>query len=99
MNKRKYKLLDNKLLELVDNNIISDEQYQEANQYFYNTKKERISIITIFTAIGIFLMALSIITIFAFNWNDIPKVIRIIVSFVPITITGIMMYIFMKKRR
>ena len=99
MNKREYKLLDNKLLELVDNNIISNEQYQEANQYFYNTKKERISIITIFTDIGIFLMALSIITIFAFNWNDIPKVIRIIVSFVPITITGIMMYIFMKKRR
>lgn len=98
MNKKDYKLLDNKLLELVSNNIISNEQYQEANNYFNYTKKEKTSITTIFTAIGILLMALSIITIFAFNWDNIPKVIKVISSFVPIMITGAMMYLYIKNK-
>lgn len=96
MNKKEYRFIDKKLLELVENNIISTEQYKAANRHFGNTKKEGLSITTIFTAIGVLLMALSIITIFAFNWDNIPKEIKIIASFVPITITAFMMYLCIK---
>lgn len=97
MNKKDYKHLDYKLLELANNNIISNEQYQEAKQYFNSTKKERTSIITIFTAIGILLIALSIITIFAFNWNNVLKEIKLVVAFIPIMITGVMMHFCIKN--
>lgn len=97
MNNREYKLVDSNLLELVNNNIISSEQYKEANNYINKTRKKRVSITTIFMAIGILLIALSIITIFAFNWDDISKEIKTIVSFVPIIITAVMLYFCIKN--
>ena len=68
MNKKDYKFLEDRLLELVNNNIISNEQYANAKEYYHN-KKENKSIATIFGAIGVFLMALSIITLFAISSN------------------------------
>lgn len=96
MNKKEHKFLEARLLELVNNYIISNEQYEKAKDY-YNNKRENKSIATIFTAIGIFLMALSIITIFAINWGDISKSIKVIISFIPLIITSIMLYICMKN--
>jgi len=96
MNKKEYKFLDLKLLELVDNNIISNEQYINAKCY-YNGKRENKSIATIFSAIGIFLMALSIITLFAINWENISKEIKVIISFIPLIITSVMLYICISK--
>lgn len=96
MNKKDYKFLDERLIELVDNDIISREQYTNAKQY-YNNKKDNKSISTIFGAIGVFLMALSIITIFAINWGDISKGIKVIISFIPLVITSGMLYIYMIK--
>lgn len=96
MNKKDYKFLDNRLLELVNNNIISNEQYINAKEY-YNAKNENKSISVIFGAIGVFLMALSLITIFAINWGDIEKEIKIFISFVPLVITSVMLYIYMAK--
>ena len=98
MNKKEYKFLENKLLELVNNDIISDEQYANAKQYYYNNKKENKSIVTIFGAIGVFLMALSIITLFAINWENISKEIKVMISFVPLVITSVMLYIYMTKK-
>lgn len=97
MNKKDYKLLENKLLELVENNIISNEQYGNAKDYFYNNKKGNKSVTTIFSAIGVFLIALSIITLFAVNWANISKEIKVIISFIPIIITSIMLYLYMKN--
>lgn len=96
MNKKDYKFLDNRLIELVDNNIISNEQYENAKDY-YNNKLNNRSISTIFGAIGIFLIALSIITIFAINWGNISKGIKVVISFIPLIITSIMLYISMQK--
>ena len=90
MNKKNIKLLENKLLELVDNNIISHEQYQNAKQYF-NKDNEK-SVVTIFGAIGVLLIALSIITIFAINWSNIPIALKTIIAFVPILITCVMLF-------
>ena len=96
MNKKDYKFLEDTLLELVNKDIISNEQYINAKEY-YNNKKENKSIATIFGAIGVFLMALSIITLFAINWENISKGIKIIISFIPLVITSIMLYTYMTK--
>lgn len=42
MNNREYKLVDSNLLELVNNNIISSEQYKEANNYINKTRKKSV---------------------------------------------------------
>lgn len=96
MNKKDYKFLESKLLELAENNIISNEQYSNAKDYFNNNKKGNKSVTTIFGAIGVFLIALSIITLFAVNWGNISKEIKVIISFVPIFITSVMLYLYMK---
>lgn len=97
MNKKEYKFLDNRLLELVNNEIISNEQYENAKEYYHNKRNNK-SISIIFGAIGVFLMALSIITIFAINWGDISKGIKVLISFVPLLITSIMLYMYMIKK-
>lgn len=96
MNKKERKFLNEKLLELTNNNIISKEQYIDATEYFDNIKGNK-SVATIFTAIGIFLFALSIITIFAVNWSIMSKTTKVIISFIPLVITSVMLYISMYK--
>lgn len=96
MNKKDYKFLDDRLIELVNNDIISNEQYANAKE-FYNNNKSKKSISTIFGAIGVLLMALSIITLFAINWGNISKSIKVIISFIPLIIISIMLYICMTK--
>ena len=95
MNKEKF--LSRKLEELTREAIISSEQEERAKAYFSSSKKNSTSIVTVFTAIGILLVALSIITIFAFNWDNLSKEIKIILAFIPLIITAVMLYITMKK--
>lgn len=96
MNKKDYKFLEEKLLELVNNDIISNTQYTNAKEY-YSNKRDNKSIATILGAIGVLLMALSIITLFAINWENISKGIKVIISFIPLAITSIMLYLCMVK--
>lgn len=93
MKKKEYKFLEEKLTELVDNNIISNEQYAASKDYFSNVKNENKSIVTIFLSIGVLLIALSIITLFAVNWDSISKPAKVVISFIPITITSVMLYL------
>ncbi len=97
MNKKEFNFLNEKLMELIQNNIISEEQYVNANNYFSQMEKTKKSITTIFTGIGFFLIALSVITLFAINWSVIPTSIKAIISFIPIIITAIMMFLCMTK--
>ena len=97
MKKKEYKFLEEKLTELVDNNIISNEQYAASKDYFKNVKNENKSIVTIFLSIGVLLIALSIITLFAVNWDSISKPAKVVISFIPITITSVMLYLAMYK--
>lgn len=97
MKNRQYKFLEEKLYELEENNIISKEQCVKAKEYFnYNAKPAK-SMTTIFTSIGLFLIALSMITLFAFNWDIIAKEIKVVISFVPLVITAVMMFFCIKK--
>ncbi|MBR6688628.1 MAG: DUF2157 domain-containing protein [Clostridia bacterium] len=96
MNKKETIFLNSKLTELVDNGIITDIQFIAAKEHF-GTKKESKSLSTVFGAIGIFLIALSIITLFAMNWNNIAKGLKVIISFVPLAITAYMLHEYMYK--
>ena len=95
MKKKDYKFLEEKLSELVDHNIISSEQCANAKDYFSNLKSEKKSLVTIFLSLGILLIALSVITLFAINWDTLSKSIKVIISFVPLVITSVMLYISM----
>ena len=97
MNRKESNFLDEKLNELIENNIISEEQYENAKKYFGQKVKPKKSLATIFTGIGIFLVALSVITLFAINWDMIPKGIKALISFIPLIITAVMMFFSMSK--
>ena len=97
MNKKNQKFLERKLSELVEKNIISPDQFEYAKSYFASSKGSRRNIITILSAIGILLMTLSIITLFAMNWTDIPKEIKVVVSFLPLVLSAIMLFFTMKN--
>lgn len=96
MNKKDYKFLNNRLSELVDNNIISKEQLEQSQNYFSSRQSNK-NMSTIFGAIGIFLIALSIITLFAMNWYTIPKTLKVMISFIPITVASVMLFKYMQK--
>ncbi len=96
MNKKDYNFIENKLNELSLNEIITKEQSTAALSYFEKQIKSDKSIITIFTGIGLLLVALGVITLFAINWSVIPKIIKIMISFIPIIITAILLFFTMK---
>lgn len=97
MNKKEQKFLGSKMNELVENDIISSDQYNNAMMFFNKQIKPGKSIVTIFTGIGIFLMALSMITLFAINWENIAKSGKVMISFLPIIGVAIMMFFYMKR--
>ena len=69
MNKKEYNFLEKKLDELVENNIISFKQFEEARAFFSSKVKQGKSSGTILAGIGVLLIALSIITLFAVKRN------------------------------
>lgn len=97
MNKKDYSFIENKLNELSSKEIITEEQCVSALSYFEKQIKSDKSMITIFTGIGLLLVALGVITLFAINWSLIPKIIKIMISFMPIIITAIMLFFTMKN--
>ncbi len=97
MNKKNQKFLECKLSELVDKGIISTDQFAYAKDYFANSKGSNKNIITILSAIGTLLMTLSIITLFAMNWGDISKEIKVVVSFLPLVLTAVMLFFTIKN--
>lgn len=97
MNKKDYNFIESKLSELSSKEIITEEQCVSALNYFEKQIKSDKSMITIFTGIGLLLVALGVITLFAINWSLIPKIIKIMISFIPIIITAIMLFFTMKS--
>lgn len=98
MNKKNQMFLFEKLNELKANNIISNEDCLNAKEFYGETKENSPrSMVTIITAIGVLLLGLSIITLFAFNWDNLSVGIKSLVAFIPLMITAIMLYITLNK--
>ena len=81
MNKKEFHFLEKKLKELVDSDIISLQQSIEAREFFGSKVKPGKSTGTILAGIGVLLIALSMITLFAVNWDMLSKGVKISISF------------------
>ena len=97
MKKKQYNFLEKKLTELSQNEIISVEQCSNAKDYFLKQTKADKSLITIFMSLGFLLVSLGVITLFAINWDQLAKGMKVLVSFLPLVVTAIMLFYTMKK--
>lgn len=97
MNKKEFHFLEKKIEELVEHDIISSQQSMEARDFFAAKVKQGKSAGTILAGIGVLLIALSVITLFAVNWDMLSKSVKIGISFLPIMITAVMMYFCMDR--
>jgi hypothetical protein len=98
---QKYiKWISEELPLLVEKGIISDQQSKAILEYFsqQNAKKPNTAIIA-FSIIGSTLLAAGIILILAHNWSDLPRQIRIVISFLPLVVSQIIgFWVIIKKR-
>ena len=79
------------LSELVRHGLISDDQHKGILD-FYLTKegqnKNRLTLI--FAAIGAIFIGLAIILVLAHNWDDLTKMSKIVIAFVPLIVSQIL---------
>jgi len=88
------------LPKLVDAQIISPETAKAIEQYYRtnsDTKSNRL--LTIFGVLGAILIGLGIILIFAHNWDNFPKIIKVLLAFFPLVISQVITgYAIVKQR-
>ena len=85
------------LEELVDNNVITQES-STAIQYFYKNSKTTNTTILIFGVIGALLVGLGIVLIIAHNWDDLSRLTRTILAFLPLLFSQLMAcYVYKRK--
>lgn len=76
---------------LVEANLISNEQALDIKKY-YSKKTDRFNMSMILPMLGVFLIAGGIISISAYNWNNIPQLIRLLVGITPLCILSFVFY-------
>lgn len=87
------------LHELVEANILTPEKADEIKNYFAQKKSKPDNRITIvFGILGALLIGLGIILIIAHNWNDLNKVAKLVIAFLPLAVGQILCGISISKR-
>ncbi|RBN51765.1 DUF2157 domain-containing protein [Flavobacterium psychrolimnae] len=79
--------ITNELEELLQANVVTTETAEKIREYFHQKKEEnhnRLS--SIFGILGAILVGLGIILVFAHNWDNLSRLIKIILSFLPLLI-------------
>ncbi|RKS95700.1 putative membrane protein [Flavobacterium limicola] len=79
--------ITNELEELLLANVVTTETAEKIREYFHQKKEEnhnRLS--SIFGILGAILVGLGIILIFAHNWDNLSRLTKIILSFLPLLI-------------
>ena len=79
--------LKNELSKLIENKVISSEMAEKIEQYYNKPKEKKEVSFALFAVLGSILVGLGIILILAHNWDDLPKIVKIILSFLPLFIT------------
>lgn len=77
----------NELEELLQANVVTTETAEKIREYFHQKKEEnhnRLS--SIFGILGAILVGLGIILVFAHNWDNLSRLTKIILSFLPLLI-------------
>lgn len=94
--------LQNELEELQREGIISQEVAQNIQNYL-NTRKipnAGNNFLTIFGVFGALLIGLGLILILAHNWDDLPKLVKTIIAFIPLIVGQLVcLYILIKPQK
>jgi uncharacterized membrane protein len=78
---------------------IIDDDAREKILALYHKKRPTIPISVLFAVLGTLLLGLGVILIFATNWENIPRNLKLCVSFVPMIIAmGVFLFTLIKKR-
>lgn len=79
--------ITNELEELLHANVVTTETAEKIREYFHQKKEEnhnRLS--SIFGILGAILVGLGIILVFAHNWDNLSRLTKIILSFLPLLV-------------
>ena len=91
--------LKNELSKLIENKVISSEMAEKIEQYYNKPKEKKEVSFALFAVLGSILVGLGIILILAHNWDDLPKIVKIILSFLPLVIGQIVVGYSIKKEK
>ncbi|MBN2653234.1 MAG: DUF2157 domain-containing protein [Spirochaetales bacterium] len=98
----KTKWLFRELPNLEDRQIISADQSKKIIEYFSSddvARKQRSQIVGVFSTLAGLLIGLGVILLVSFNWNELGRVAKTILSFVPWGIsTAGLVYVFFNKK-
>ena len=100
MNKKGVSWLYSQIPDLVSKNIITEETGQSLTKYYGPVEPEdrMQTILTIFGVLGAVFVGLGIISMIAYNWSDLPRVVKTILSFAPLLIgQAICLFVILKK--
>jgi uncharacterized membrane protein len=92
--------LYSELPKLVSNGILSNRNAEDLKNYYGELEKKDFTqvLFTVFGVIGAIFIGLGIILIFAFNWNELPRFVRTILSFLPLFVCQIVtLWVFVTK--
>ena len=101
-NKRAIKWLYQELPALVSGGVLSAEDAQKLRDYYGETKTvdTKRTILTIFGIIGSVMIGGGIVLILAHNWADFTRVVRTVLSFLPLLIAqGFVGYVICKRKK
>ncbi|MCG8571284.1 MAG: DUF2157 domain-containing protein [Spirochaetes bacterium] len=89
------------LPKLVQKSVISLEDAERIKKYYGEAEKKEFStiLLTVFGVTGAVLIGLGIILLLAFNWEELTRPIRVIISILPLLITQVLgIYTLWKKK-
>lgn len=75
--------LKHDIQELTDNQVIDQETADRIIQY-YQSRKRSINISAIISTVAAIFVGLGVISILAYNWDDLPKFIRLLLGLIPL---------------
>lgn len=74
--------IKNDIKELTENQIIDQETADRISTY-YQSKKKSVNITTIISVVAAILVGAGVISIIAYNWDELPKFLRVIIGLIP----------------
>lgn len=101
MSKKNILWLYGELPKLVSKGVITADVSNKIHDYYGKIEKKDFGnmLLMIFAIMGGVLIGLGIILLFAFNWNDLGRPLRTILSFLPLLISqGLVIFTLLKKR-
>ncbi|MBP5457720.1 MAG: DUF2157 domain-containing protein [Paludibacteraceae bacterium] len=89
--------LKHDIQELTDNQIIDQETAERIAQY-YQSKKKTINISAIICIVAAIFIGSGVISIIAFNWDDLPTFLRLLIALVPLSASSYGCYYALKNK-